>query len=299
MPNILTLTVEGPDDLLTAGAYGAASVIRVQSATTETGTFGDITGTGSTPTIALVAATSSYTGYDPSGTASTWYRTRFESSNASRVSDWSTAFQAGDETAGLICSLYDVQQELGTTTATENERILDVIRQLTVAIEGYCDRWFVPRPLSGTTTYRIHTSYGRTLRLPKGIRSITTLAVATTDQPESGGTYTALSTGTYYLDPPEMERSAGWPATRICLVSTSTPFYAASYGVEITGAFGWAAVPYDVQGVAQRATIRRYLGKGGGGAAVAIGPSGTEFLLPDMSGADRKVLDYYKHRMVG
>ena len=54
-------------------------------------------------------------------------------------------------------------------------------------------------------------------------------------------------------------------------------------------------MPYDIQGVAIRAVIRRHIGKGGGGTAVAIGPEGTEFLLPDMSGADRRVLEYYRH----
>ncbi len=100
MPNILTITVDDSANLLNAGAYGAGAVIRVQTSATEAGVYGDLSGTGSTPTIAIVSGTSSYTGYDPSGTATSWYRTRYENSGATRVSDWTTAFQAGGSSAG-------------------------------------------------------------------------------------------------------------------------------------------------------------------------------------------------------
>lgn len=75
--------------LLNAGMYGAAAVIRTQSSTTETGTFVDISGTGSTPTITILAGTETYDAYDPNGTSSTWYRSRFENVGGTRLSDWS------------------------------------------------------------------------------------------------------------------------------------------------------------------------------------------------------------------
>jgi hypothetical protein len=297
----LTIEVENPDELLNAGLYGAGAVIRIQSSATETGAYADVSGTGSTPTKAIVAATRSYTGYDPNGTSSTWYRVRYESSNATRVSDWTAVFQAGDETAGLLCSLYDVQQELGGgTSANEDELILEKIRQVSRQIENYCGRWFAPRPLSGTATYRFHSEAGNVLHIPRGIRSITSLGIASEDQPDTGGTYVVSASADYYIDPPSGERTdpsdpgfwvrLGW--------NRSSYFYDAAFGVEITGAFGWASVPYDIQGVATRASIRRYLGKGGG-ATVAVGPAGTEILLPDMSGADRLTLDWYKRRAIG
>lgn len=296
MPITLPLTVENPDEIRNAGMYDTGAIMRLQWSATETGAFADVSGTGSTPTIAVLAATRFYTGYDPNGTGSTWYRTRYENAGGTRLSDWTAAFQVGDETAGQLCSVYDVEQELGQTlTANDKEMVLEKIRQVSAAIEGFTGRWFAPRPLSGTTTYRTHTRSGRVLRIPKGIRSITTLSVATTDQPTSGGTYTAATATDYYIDPPDIERDANWPGTSVRFRSTSgTLFYDASFGVEIVGAFGWASVPFDVQGVAIRAVVRRYIGKGGGGAAVAIGPEGTEILLPDLSGSDRRVLEWYR-----
>lgn len=296
MSNIITVTVENPDQILNAGAYGADAIVRVQTSATEAGAFADVTGTGSTPTVAVVLGTRSYTAYDPNGITSSWYRTRYENVGATRVSDWTPAFQVGDETGGLICSVQDVEQALGDPLSpNDRENVLEYIRQVTVAIEGVTGRWFVPRPLSGTTTYRVHTSSFQRIRVPKGIRSLTSLGLATTNQPATGGTYSVAAASDYYLDPPEMDRDAGWPATNIRLLYPARTS-SATFGAELVGAFGWSSVPADIQGVGARAVVRRHIGKGGGATAVAVGPNGTEFLLPDLSGADRATLDWYRAR---
>ena len=294
MPNILNITVENPDELLNVNAYGAGAVIQVQD--DDNSAFTSPTDTG---TLAIVANQRSYTFYHATGISATWYRTRYEDNSGTTVSDWSDPFQAGIE-GGYLCSLYDVAQSLGIALGTnEDENIIEYIRQVSRAIERYCGRWFMPRPMSGTTTYRVHTEAGRTVHLPRGIRSITSLGIASEDQPESGGTYTVATASDYFISPPPMERDDDDPGYWIELRSSSTSaFYDAAYGAQITGAFGFGAVPPDIQGVAIRASARRYIGKGGG-AAVAIGPSGTELLLPDMSGADRATLDGYKRWIVG
>lgn len=299
MPNIVKITVENASEILNAGAYDAGAVIRLQTSATETGSFADVAGTGSTPTLAVVSGTRAYTGYDPNGTSSSWYRTRYENAGATRLSDWTPAFQVGDETAGQLCSLYDVQQVAGqSASGTDDELILEVIKQVSRGIENYCGRWFAPRPLSGTTTLRFHTDYGFTLHIPRGIRSITTLNIATEDQPATGGTYTAATSTDYYIDPPASERTdpVNDPGLWVRLRwNGSSTFYDAAHGAEIVGAFGYAVVPADIQGVATRAVVRRVIGKAGG-PAIAVGPNGTDFFLPDMSGADKATLDWYKRR---
>ena len=75
-------------DLLDTNMYGAGAVIRTQSATSETGTYADITGD---TTVPLVSGTESYTAHDPLGTSATWYRSRFENAGGTRLSDWSAA----------------------------------------------------------------------------------------------------------------------------------------------------------------------------------------------------------------
>lgn len=297
MPNIVRITTENPDELLNTGAYGSGALIRVQSSATETGTYADLTGSGSTPTIPIVTLVRAYTAYDPNGTSSTWYRTRYENSGGTRLSDWSTAFQVGDETAGLLCSLYDVKQEIGNVApdGSEDETILEKIRQVSVAIERMTGRWFTPRPLSGTATYTVHTLARQKIRFSRGIRSITSLGIANANQPPTGGTYSTALTTDYWLDPADLDRDPGWPATAVVLAPRALyPTVSATWGATITGQFGWASVPADIQGVAVRAVVRRYIGKSAGGASIAIGPAGTEFLLPDMSGSDRETLDSYR-----
>jgi hypothetical protein len=305
MPNVLKITTENPDEILNAGLYGAGAVIRVQTATTEAGAFADVTGTGSTPTIPVVTAVRSYTGYDPAGIVSSWYRTRYENAGATRLSDWTPAFQVGDETSGLLCSLYDVQQELGgTTTANDNELILEKIGQVSAAIELFCGRWLAPRPTNPASdmTLTWDVPYGRATRSLlldqgnrlAGIRRLTSIGLATVSQPEAAGSYTSGTVADFLLRP---KPNADGPATRIEITPYPTGgwtfFYPGYNTVQTVGGYGPASVPRDIQGVAIRAATRRFLGKGAGGVSVAVGPNGTEILLPDLSGADRTTLQSY------
>lgn len=297
MPNLLKIVVENASELLNAGAYDTGALVRVQWSATETGTFADVSGTGSTPTIALVAGTRVYTGYDPAGAVSTWYRTRYENAGATRLSDWSAAFQVGDETGGYLCSLYDAKQRLGIayTDTTEDENILGYIAQVTRAIEGVTGRWFSPRPLSGTTTYVMDG--GRTwntLWVPVGIRSITTLATAAVDQPDTGGTYTTISSSYYSLES-AIQRSAGWPATRIRLLITSPGlFWPGINTVQIVGAFGWSAVPADIEQVALNLVVAAHRERATSSGEMITSDVGGERHFPaGLSRNDRRVLEWY------
>jgi hypothetical protein len=290
--NYIDVTVDDPDKLLNASMYGAGAIIRLQSGATETGAFAN------EATAELIAGTRSYTLYDTDGTSSTWYRTRYENAGGTTFSDWSAAFQVSGELAGYLCSLPDAKQRLGISYAdtSEDENVLEYIRQVSSFIEHYVGRKLSPDPASGTRTYRLHTRAGYSLWIPKGIRSITTLGIATEDQPESGGTYTFPSATTYYIDPPEYERDAGWPGTRICFRSTSgQQFYTASFGAEVTGAFGFAATPPDVQGVALRLVVREHAGRGSPGGEVAtINIDGSRSFEYALSLRDRATLDHYR-----
>lgn len=311
MPNVLHLTVENPDEILNAGAYAAGAVIRVQWSATQGGTYADLTGTGSTPTVAVVTLIRSYTAYDPAGVALTWYRWRFENAGATRLGAWSASFQAGDETAGLLCSLYDVKQELGITGTTDDEVILEKIAQVSSAIEHLIGQWMAPRPTdpASTMTLLFDVEWGRwahrSLLLEygdrlTGIRAVTAVGIAIQSQPETGGTYTAATVSDFFMRP---KPTADGPALRLEITQYPTGsanlFYPGYNTVQVTGSFGFASVPADIQGVAIRAVVRRFIGKGGGGVAVATGPSGTEILLPDMSGIDRATISQYKIPNVG
>lgn len=289
MANIIHVSVENPDELRNASAYGTSAIIRLQSGAAEAGPF---TNEASEP---IIAGTRSYTLYDTDGTSSTWYRTRYENGAGTVVSDWSPAFQVGDETGGLICSLYDVEQRIGALSVNDRETVVDIIRRIGAQIEGYCERWFIPRPASGTSTFLVHTQSGYLLRFPKGITSISTLSIASSNQPPTGGSYTAVASTGFWLDPQLAERTPGWPATRIVLSSTgSARFYDAEFGASIVGQAGWPAVPADIQGIAQDAVIRAFIGKESAASAVSVGPSGAITLLRGMSPENLATLDWYR-----
>jgi hypothetical protein len=292
----LTLTVEEPDAILNAGAYGTGALMRLQWCATETGAFADVSGTGSTPTIAVVTLTRSYAAFDPDGTVSRWYRTRFENAAGTRLSDWSDPFQPAPEGTGLICSLWDVKQALGITGTTQDEDILEHIRRATSEIMRYTGRRFVRSPASGTTTYLFDVGgSARVLRIPAGIAEASTLEVATSTQPETGGTYTTVPAAEWWLRPVVAERDYGWPATRICISDVSGSLFWPGYNtVRVTMALGWETVPYDIAGIGERAAVSGYMSKGSGGANAVVGPSGAMTLLRNISPADRATLDEYR-----
>lgn len=313
MPEI-DITVESPDRLLNAGQYGVGALIQVQSATSEAGTYADLSGTGSTSTIALALGSFSYVAYDPLGTFSTWYRTRFKSADGARVSvdwvgdpDWATKqghapFQVGaDSGGGHICAIVDVRQLLGLAVADTSldEQIIEERGIVQDEIETYCHRRFRPDPLYGTTTHYFDGSGTSRLHIARGIRSLTSLGIASDDQPSDGtGTgYTAVTVSRVYLDPPTSERDDGWPALWLTLGSTAEVGYfpPVRHGVKAVGAFGPAASPRAIQGVAVRYTHRRVLARQSGQTG-AIGPDaeGGFRMPPILLEGDYRILDLFR-----
>lgn len=302
MSSILKLTVENPEELLNPGAYDAGALIQIQTGSSEAGPFADLTGTGSTPTIALVAGTRSYTGYDPAGTGSSWYQTRFRNAAATRVSEWSAAFQAGAE-EGFLASLYDVKlrvrSDAGAADTADDALLLQLMAELTADISSHCGRRFVRSPLSGTASFLFDVrKSSRRLRIPQGIAQITALEVATSSQPATGGSYTTVPTSDWYPRPEPAQRIFGWPAT--ALVITDNPagpvpaFYAGHNVVRATMAIGWPTPPADVQGIFINAVLRRFLGRGTG-VIQSVGSEsfGAGRLLRWISPEEREKLDWY------
>lgn len=294
MANVIRITVDGVEDLLTSGMYDAGAIVRLQSCATQTGTYANES------TAALVAGTRIYTLYDADGTSSTWYRTRYENSGGSSYSDWSPVFQVGGEEAGLICSLYDVKQRLeyAPSDTSHDEEILELIRQVTTEIEYVTGRDFTG--YRSDTTILANTTAGRVLWLTQGIQSVTTLGYATQDQPDSGGSYTTIPATAYTLQPSGQERDPGWPATRIVLLSTSgIEFANALNGAQITGKPGWAEVPGHVARIAAGAVVGAFLGKGVSGPRAVVGPEGRTTILRDISPADWATLMTYRVEAAG
>ncbi len=301
MSNTLRLTSENPEELLNAGAYGAGAVIRLQTATTQAGVYADVTGTGSTPTLALVAGTYNYPGYDPAGISSSWYRSRFENVGATRVSDWSVAFQVG---TGGYTSLFNVKQDLdkAPTDAVADELLLDYIAEITDYIRGNTEREFGTNPDTVYTFDGASTANGfRSILVPWGVQSISLFEVAY----NTGGSFVTYPTTDLFLRPQVQDRTPGWPATEVWLSNVPTGAYSHfpyGYGnVRLTGVFGFASVPARIEGVARRAVVRAYAARQAGSNDMtgSGGGGGDPIVSQFLSKRDREVLDAFRKFAVG
>jgi hypothetical protein len=294
VPNVLHVLVENPDELLNAGAYGAGAVVQVQSGAAAAGPFAD---DGSVPIVTLVRA---YTYYDSDGVSSTWYRTRYENAAGTTTSDWSDVFQTG-ETAGLLCSLYDVKQRLfgtGTVSANEDELILEIIREVSDEIEDYVGAWLAPRPTDPLSTMTLLFDVPRATRSILlesgsrrcGIRTLTSMGLASQSQPESGGTYTAATLADVLLRPRPTDDGPAW---RLELSDRSGSYFYPGYNtVQVVGSFGPETVAARIQAVALAAVTRRYMGKDTATTGViSVGPEGGVKLLGDISPSMRDTLN--------
>lgn len=295
MANQLKIGVENPEELLNVGAYGTGALIQVQSATSFGGSYADLTGTGSTPTIAIVTATYAYTGYDPAGASTTWYRTRYKNSGGTILSDWSAEFQVG---GGGYCSLYNVKQDLDKLPAdlTADELLGDYITDITDYIRGYTGREFIDAATIYTFDGASAVAGRRCLPIPRGMRSISLLEVAA----YTGASFTTVPSSDYFLRPSTQDRTPGWPATELWLSDIPTGAYSQfPYGlanVRPTGTFAFGSVPARIEGVARRAVTRAYAARQAGGNDLigSGGDGGAPMVSQYLSKRDREVLDTFR-----
>ena len=295
MANALRIQVENPDDLLNAGVYGGSAVIRIQSATSNGGSYSNLSGTGSTPTIPIVTLTYSYAGYDPNGASTTWYRTRYENGAGSLTSDWSDEFLSN---AVGYCSLYDVKQRLGRNAiadTADDENFADLIELANDYIKGVTHRDFLPDyntilTFDGSTA----THGGYCFPIPRGVRSLSLVEVAAT----TGASFVTVPSSDYFLRPLSQERTPGWPATEVWMTdipsaTNTTPVFPDGYAnVRFTGAFGFGSVPPRIQEVALNMVVRMWAGRQAGqNDLLGTGSdSGTPMVSQYLSHRDRMTL---------
>lgn len=291
MPNILTLNVPNPDQLLNAGAYGAGSVVQVQSGPALIGPFLD------DGTVAIVTAVTSYTHYDLDGTTTTWYRTRYENAAGVVVSEWSDAFLPNQSTSlGQYVTPAMLKLRLGLT-GTANDLVIDQICDETNQwIESYTGR--VLAPIASATYlfdgYGLGSPYLISLgRL--GARAVTSIEVGT-----DGVTFGSPLTSTLYtLRPLAQDRAlSGEPASHIYM--TTGYRLPRGYGnIRVTMTAGFAAIPDDVRGVAISIATRAWHGRQSGQTDIVGNddtgaPIVTKIVAPEF----KRTLDHYRPVMV-
>lgn len=203
--------------------------------------------------------------------------------------------------ADNLCTLTDVKLQARITDTNDDVFLQALIDRCSAYIEGYTGRKLVP---DDAATYVFDTSAGWSLYVPRGIRTVTSMGVASTHQPDSGGAYTTVTAADRLLRPKAVDLPLGWPPTevRISRAATSVArFYDAENGCTITGNFGFAAVPADIAAVTVDAVIAAWSHRRDGsssviGADAAAGVPWKDYFGPDSP--QRQTLDRYAYTAV-
>lgn len=189
----------------------------------------------------------------------------------------------------------------GVTDGVDDALISELIDQCSAYVQSYTGRKFVAETAA---TYTFDTESGFVLRVPRGIRTVTSMSIATlSHQPDSGGTYSTVLAATILLRPLAVDRPEGWPATEIRLSrATTSVFSTIENGATVTGNFGWATTPLDITAVTIDAVVAAYASRKNG-ASSTLGAD--ELALPPWSqffghgSPQRGTLDRYKHWAIG
>lgn len=181
--------------------------------------------------------------------------------------------------ADQLCTIAQVKARLTGFSAgdvTDDTMLTEIVNEVSAAIQNYCGRKLVP---DNAATYVFDTESGQTLRIPYGIRTITSMGVAQTHQPDAAGTYVTIPAADILLRPKAIDAPIGWPffevrITRGTKTGTVAYFARADNGCTITGNFGFAATPDDIQSVAIDACAVAYAIRGNPSSYI-IGPDDT------------------------
>lgn len=204
--------------------------------------------------------------------------------------------------ADQLCTAAQVKARLfpaGPADAVDDTLIGELIDQVSDWIQQYTLRKLVPE---AGVTYVVDTGSGSGIQVPRGIRTVTAMSLASSDQPDTGGTYTAVAAADILLRPLAIDRRPGWPATRILIRGALARLSAALNGATITGDFGFAATPPAIQAVAIDAVVAAYQSRKNGASGV-IGAEG-DAIVPWVSffsrgSPQRATLDRFRYIGIG
>ena len=208
--------------------------------------------------------------------------------------------------ADQLCTTAQVKARLfpaGTTDTTDDTLISEIIDEVSAWVQGYTGRKLVPE---AGVTYLFDTEAGYVLRIPRGIRSITSMGVAQTPQPDASGVYVTVPANDRLLRPLTADSPEGWPATEVrisrgALTGTVASFARADNGCTITGNFGFAAIPKDIEAVAIDASVAAFQARKNGASSVM---GADDMAMPPWSkffgrgSPQRGTLDRYRYQSV-
>jgi hypothetical protein len=189
----------------------------------------------------------------------------------------------------------------GVSDVVDDALIDELIEQVSDWEQHFTGRKFVPIT---STTYIVDTQAGYVLRFPIGVRTVSALGInVQTHQPDTGGTYVSVTAANILLRPSGSDLPIGWPPTEIRLSRASSLYFGTiENGASVTGTFGFAAVPPDIQAVTIDAVVAAYQSRKNGASGV-IGADG-DAIIPWVSffskgSPQRATLERYRYVGMG
>lgn len=206
--------------------------------------------------------------------------------------------------ADQLCTIAQVKARInpaGVSDVVDDAMLTEMVEQVSDWVQHFTGRKFVP---DNAATYVVDTQAGYVIRIPRGIRAVTSMGInVLSNQPDTGGTYTTLSAATIMLRPASIDLPIGWPPTEIRLSrGTNSYFATVENGATITGNFGFAATPPDIQAVTIDAVLAAYQNRKMGASGV-IGAEG-DAIVPWVSffssgSPQRATLERYRYVGIG
>lgn len=159
--------------------------------------------------------------------------------------------------ADQLTTVAAVKVRLGITDAADDALIGNYIDQVTEFIQQETGRRLIAETLA---TLVIDTSAGSEIPIPRGVRAVGSLAIATSDQPDDGsGTYAAVAAADVLLRPDLLHRRPGWPPDRILIRGTTPRLSWALNGAKLTNVdVDFATIPTRIAAVALDAVCAAY-----------------------------------------
>jgi len=159
-------------------------------------------------------------------------------------------------------TLGGVKRKLSITDTVDDTVLADIIADVNQDVEDMTGRQVGPATVSGELLDG-HDALedGRCLLYPKGIRTVTTLEVAS----GTNEAFSSVPAADIFLQPPAHLRQPDWPAFEIWMTdvpsATNTlPVFLPGYrNIRLTATVGWVAIPSTLTSAAETTAVRTFL----------------------------------------
>lgn len=190
-----------------------------------------------------------------------------------------------------------IKTRLGITDIVDDDLIASYATAVNEWVETFTGRQLGPTT-GGTATFDGDIDVAddrRSLYVPQGVRTITSLTVA----PTTGSTPVSATASDLLILPRTHNRKPDWPGTEVRIIDYPTglvTYFTYGYGnIVLVGDFGWASIPAKVSELATAVAVRIWHArKAGQTDIIGSDETGAPVVTRYVSGEDKAFLRLYQ-----